>query len=112
MTKLLYLGVHGSKTGPLLTSEGRPLTRQLFASSLSAILKKAGLDITNYNTHSCRIGTATSAKEPGISDSQVQMLGRWKSEAFQQYIHTPHDKLAEFFLGYWQNKMKKTPIYI
>ena len=84
------------KSWPLLTSEGRPLTRQLFASSLSAIFKKAGLDITNYNTHSFRIGAATSAKEPGISDSQVQMLGSWKSKAFQQYIHTPHEKLTKF----------------
>ena len=94
--KLFYVGVHGSKAGPLLTLEGRLLTRQLFASSLSTILKKAELDVTNYNTHSFCIGAVTSAKELGISDSQVQMLGRWKSGAFQQYIHTPHDKLAKF----------------
>ena len=73
---LPYLGMRGSKAGPLfITSEGRPLTRQLF-SSLSAILKKAGLDLTNYNTHSFPIGAVTSAKEAAISDSEVQMLGR------------------------------------
>ena len=50
---LSYLGVHGLKAGPLfITSEGRPVTRQLFASSLSAILKKALLNVTNYNTYS------------------------------------------------------------
>ena len=92
-----YLGVHGSKAGPLfITSDGRPLTRQLFSSSLSTILKKAELDVTNYNTHSFRIGAATSAKDAGISDSEVQMLGRWKSGAFQQYIHTSRDRLVKF----------------
>ena len=96
-TMLLYLGVHGSKAGPLfITSERRPLIRQLFCSSLSAILKKAGLDVTDYNTHSFCIGAVILAKETGISHSQVQMLGRCKSGAFQQYIRTPHDKLAKF----------------
>ena len=77
-----------------MTAGGKPLTRQYLVSSLSAILLKAGLDDSSYNTYSFRIGAATSAKEAGISDSQIQMLGRWRSEAYRIYIRTPREGLA------------------
>ena len=71
---LPYLGGCGSKAGPLfINSEGRPFTRQLFALNLLTLWTKAGLGVTNYNAHSFDIGAATSAKEEGISDSQVQI---------------------------------------
>jgi len=87
--------VRGPSPGALLVlADGKLLTRPHLTSSLSAILSKAGVDSSCYNTHSFCIGAVTSAKEAGISDSQVEMLGRWKSRAFQQYICTPREKLA------------------
>jgi len=38
------------------------------------------LDDTFYNTHSFRIGATTSAKEAGIADTDIKMMGRWKSD--------------------------------
>ena len=93
---LSYLAIWKTAPGPLFISEnGVPLTRAHFKTLLSATLKKAGLDDSKYNTHSFRIGAATSAKAVGISDMHIQLLGRWKSSAFQGYIKTPTHILTE-----------------
>ena len=87
---LPYLAIRGSAPGSLFNSEsGAPLTRAQFKTLLSMTLKRAGLDDSKYNTHSFRIGAATSAKAVGISDVHIQLLGRWKSSAYQGYIKTP-----------------------
>ena len=49
--------------GPLFVMENKkPLTRQRFYSSLAAVLEQSGLNHRNYNTHSFRIGAATTAR--------------------------------------------------
>ena len=92
---LPYLTIRGSTPGPLFRLEdGRMLTRQLFKSAIDRVLCQLRLDNGNFNTHSFRIGAATSAIEAGISDVQVKMMGRWKSEAYQRYVRTPPTELA------------------
>jgi len=87
---LPYLAVRGGTPGPLFIFEdGTPLTRDSFKTLLSTTLRVAGLDDAHYNTHSFRIGAATSAKMAGISDIHIQLLGRWKSSAYQGYIRMP-----------------------
>ena len=77
---LPYLALSGSKPGSLfMTHNNSPLTRQFFSTSLSAILSAAGLDHQRYNTHSFRIGAATSAKLAGMSELDIKMLGMWRS---------------------------------
>ena len=94
---LPYLAIRGNTEGPLFTmKEGRPLTRQVFGSELTRILRNAGLQADQYNTHSFRIGAATSAKQAGISDLHIKMLGRWQSNAYETYIRTPRSQLADF----------------
>ena len=91
-----YLAIRGAQAGPLFTTrDGKHLTRQLFCSNLNTILQKMKLKTPHYNTHSFRIGAATSAKKAGISDVHIQMLGRWKSQAYLQYIRTPRLQLAK-----------------
>ena len=53
------------------------------------MLRLAGLDDSNYNTHSFRIGATTTAKAMGIADVHIQLLGRWRSSAYQDYIKMP-----------------------
>ena len=78
---LPFLAVRGNKPGPLfILKDGRMLTRQLFSKSLDNILDKLHLNCDQYNTHSFRIGAATSAKEAGIDDLSIKMLGRWRSD--------------------------------
>ena len=90
-----YLAVRGSNPGPVFTlCDGRMLTRDIFGLELEKILRKLNLQIHHYNTHSFRIGAATSAKQAGISDMHIKTLGRWKSDAYLRYIRTPPQQLA------------------
>lgn len=93
---LPYLAIRGSGYGPLFIKQnGTYLTRRQFADLLSETLQEAGVDNTGYNTHSFRIGAATTAKANGISDVHIKMLGRWQSSAYQLYIRTPQEQLAK-----------------
>ena len=60
-------------------------SRQLVTDSLRGILRELGFT-GNYSGHSFHRGTATSAREAGLSDSEIQLLGRWKSDAYKLYI--------------------------
>ena len=74
-----YLALQGPKQGPLfLYQRGNYLTRQGFTTLLCTTLRQAGLDDSQYAAHSFRIGAATTAKEAGISDVHIKMLGQWK----------------------------------
>jgi hypothetical protein len=39
------------------------------------------MDLTDYESHSCKRGAALAALEAGLSQVQVQDLGRWASPA-------------------------------
>ena len=81
--------------------DGAYLTRQQFARvsgyMVASTLQRVGIDDKRFKMHSFRIGAATTAKEAGISDVHIKMLGRWKSSAHQSYIYirTPRDQLAK-----------------
>ena len=75
-----YVAIRGAQAGPpFITKDVKHLTRQLFSSNYNTILEEMKIDTSKYITHSFRIECATSAKEEGISDAYIQMLGRWKS---------------------------------
>ena len=74
-------------TTPLFCfSNGRPLTRLRLLKHLRRQLQRAGYHPHQYNTHSFRIGGATSAAEAGASQATIQQLGRWRSQAYRCYI--------------------------
>jgi len=91
-----YLAVRGSSPGALFVQKnGVALTRQSFSLELETIFRKLQLRYNGFNTHSFRIGAATTAKEAGISDLHIKMLGRWRSDAFQSYVRTSPHQLAK-----------------
>ena len=93
---LPYLSRRGPTPGPLfILANKQHLTRERFAARVTATLRAAGVPDKGYTTHSFRIGAATTAKEAGISDVHIKMLGRWKSDAYQLYVRTPKDRLAK-----------------
>ena len=93
---LPYLALRGGQKGPLfMLKDGRGLTRQLFSTALNNLLEELHMDSGSYNTHSFRIGAATSAKTANIPDTYIKMMGRWKSDSYQRYIKTPPDELAK-----------------
>ena len=40
----------------------------------------------NYTGHSFRRGAATSARLAGLSEEEIQLLGRWRSNSYRLYI--------------------------
>ena len=88
---LPYLALRPNHHNGLLFifEDGHSLTYQRFSSNLDNLLSRHGFDTTQYNTHSFRIGTATTAAQANIPHTSIQMLGRWKSNAYQTYIKTP-----------------------
>ena len=72
---------------------GSPLSRLDLVRAVRAALESQGMDVRHFNSHSFRIGAATTAAACGIEDSLIQALGRWKSSAFTTYIQTPKDSL-------------------
>lgn len=75
---------------------GTPFTGQRMNSTLKLLLE----DIIDYkkgsiSTHSFRSGLASLMGELGMSDEDIQVMGRWSSRAFERYIKLPRTKRAE-----------------
>ena len=45
----------------------------------------------NYTGYSFRRGAATSARLAGLSEDEIQLLGRWKSNCYRLYVETHPD---------------------
>ena len=94
---LAYLALQGNGPGFLFQfRDGKLLTKSRFVEAVREALGVAGLDPRAYAGHSFRIGAATTARVCGLSDSTIQMLGRWSSSAYLVYIRTPREHLATF----------------
>ena len=90
-----YLVVQGGTPGPLfLLPSNQSLTRASFSSALNKAFQELHMDHRQFNTHSFRIGAATSAKHAGVSDSHLKALGRWKSDAYLKYVRLSPKDLA------------------
>ena len=82
-----YLKLRPKVVGALFCHLNRtPLTRFQVSSILKSALNFVHLNANDFNTHSFRIGAATSFAIQGKSDEQIKKLGRWKSSAFNKYI--------------------------
>ncbi len=57
-----------------------------FLQQLSLVFRSCGLDSSKYKSHSFCIGAATFAADCGFSDTQIRLMGRWKSDASRKYI--------------------------
>lgn len=85
-----YLLLRGSHEGMFFMLQcKRPLTKHAFNILLARTITCLGLDPSRYKAHSFRIGAATTAALHGVTDEKIQLLGRWKSNAFRKYIRIP-----------------------
>lgn len=72
---------------------GCALTRKSFISVLKTRITQIGLDPSKYSGHSFRRGAASSAATAGYSDYEIQLLGRWRSDAYKLYLEVPAERL-------------------
>jgi len=85
-----YCKMRGKANGPLfMFQDNTPISRHMFSNQLQISLTFLGYDTKFYKSHSFRIGAATWAKSRGVSDDQIQLCGRWKSDAYKKYIRIP-----------------------
>jgi hypothetical protein len=75
-----------------------PLTRYQVQKILQKSLCLLGHDGMNFNTHSFRIGAATSASMSVPSD-KLKEMGRWNSDAYKSYIRFPCRDISCDHLG-------------
>ncbi|KAI3281148.1 hypothetical protein DTO002I6_9947 [Penicillium roqueforti] len=87
LQRLLLLDPKASDA-PLFSFHRRPFNRNNFLSTLSTKLRALGIHADGYSGHSFRKGVAQHAHDSGILDDQIQVLGRWTSEAFRVYFTT------------------------
>ena len=85
VTALRWYQLQYPHTGPVFTfRDGSYLTRHQF----SQIIQQCIPNI-NLNTHSFRIGGASTAYAAGVPETTIQTLGRWSSDAYRLYIRCP-----------------------
>ncbi|CAC5422637.1 unnamed protein product [Mytilus coruscus] len=76
-----------NQTDPLfITIDKKPLERQYFLTCIKKVLGICGFNSSHYNSHSFRIGPATSAGKAQIEDHLIKTLGRWSSDSYIRYI--------------------------
>ena len=57
---------------------------------VNGVLRRAALsDTGRVTTHSLRIGFATAAAAAGVSDSVIQVSGRWRGSSYLRYVRGP-----------------------
>lgn len=64
----------------------KPVTQCQFSSKLCKALKFLNIQTLNYKTHIFRILCATHLYLQGLSEAEIQQMGRWKSTAYKSYI--------------------------
>ncbi len=83
-----YLGVRRHLGGPLFVKHGtgQAITRGWFCNKRRLCLDYFGWNQLPITTHSFRAGRATDLFDSKHSDSYIQKVGRWSSNAFKRYI--------------------------
>ncbi|XP_038057145.1 uncharacterized protein LOC119728820 [Patiria miniata] len=82
-----YISIRPSGHGPLFCHfDGSPLTAYQFNAVLKKALTFCGKGDLHYRPHSFRIGAATTAYELGVPSTDIQQMGRWRSDAVLTYI--------------------------
>jgi hypothetical protein len=66
-------------------NQGTMFTRIWFVEKVRTYLSKCGMDPSKYNSHSFHRGAAHSATAADISESEIQVLGRWASNKYKLY---------------------------
>ena len=96
--KRLYQVHPQPATSPLFSNpDGSSLSRSIFISTLKARLLAIGLDSSLYSGHSFRRGAASAAATVGYADHEIQLLGRWRSDAYNLYIDVPEGPCPRSF---------------
>ena len=94
---------------PLFTlQDGSGYTGKLFNEDIRTLLTgKIDTSLGPLTSHSFRAGLATMMAEAGCTNDQIQLAGRWSSDAFKLYVKTARPRRAIMAANIW-NRLKTT----
>ena len=94
---------------PLFTlQDGSGYTGRMFNEDVKTLLTgRIDTSLGPLTTHSFRAGMATMMAEAGCTNDQIQLAGRWSSDAFKLYIKTARPRRAIMAASIW-NRLKTT----
>ena len=94
---------------PLFTLQDESgYTGRMFNEDVKTLLTgKIDTSLGPLTTHSFRAGMATMMAEAGCTDDQIQLAGRWSSDAFKPYVKTARPGKAVMAANIW-NRLKTT----
>jgi integrase len=72
-----------------LDKYGNVLRRSYLVSTIKLAMAMLGLDPTEFSGHSLRAGAATTGADRGFENWEIQLLGRWSSDAYRLYLRNP-----------------------
>jgi hypothetical protein len=73
-------------TAPLFGWGSKPLKRTWMINNMRSKLRNEGISVSaKYSGHSFRRGAAQKAYDNGLTEADIQALGRWTSDAFKRY---------------------------
>ena len=79
-------------SSPLFSGpDDAPLSCSTFISTLKTCLLATSLNSLLYSGHSFRCGAASATASVGYADHEIQLLGRWHSDAYKLYINVSRD---------------------
>ena len=82
-----FVRLRGNRQGPFFCfKDSHPISRNFLAEKLKEDVSSLGLNHKLYNTHSFRVGRTSDLALEGASDRQIALMGRWKSDAFKDYV--------------------------
>ena len=84
MTRGLNPGVHLS--GQDVATVRQAIDTGRFVVEVKVALERGGMHSEGFSGHSFPIGVATTAAEVVVGDVVIQLLGRWKSDAYKGYV--------------------------
>ena len=72
-----------------LIAKNEPLTYRQFQAMLKESISTAGMDATQYSSHSFRRGGASWSFLAGVPTEMIKLMGDWRSDAYLRYIEFP-----------------------
>jgi hypothetical protein len=85
--KRLFEAQPRSGSAPLFEGlDGDAMRYDYLVKSVRTALLSAGINPANFAGHSFRRGAASQAAAGGCADHEIQLLGRWRSDAYKLYI--------------------------
>jgi hypothetical protein len=92
--KRLFTELPRAGSAPLFEGlDGKPLHYKAFVAGIHSSLEAAGINPKRFAGHSFRRGTASEAAATGFSNYEIQLLGRWRSDAYKLYIENPISRI-------------------